>query len=89
MVLYARCRPDETLRRYVGGRGALALGRAIGIGARLVRFGVSAAPDREFDRLMRRFVERFGARPAANVEDDADLDDQNDDDNRERRLPNG
>jgi hypothetical protein len=67
MVLYARCRPDETLRRYLGGRGSAALGRALTAGARYVRFGACEIPDLEFDRLMRRFVDRFGGPPVANI----------------------
>jgi hypothetical protein len=93
MVLYACCRPDETLRGYVRGRGAASLDRAVRLGARLIRFGVSPVPDREFDRLMRRFVDRFGARPTANRDDDVGLHDQNHDDhhddNKEPRRPNG
>lgn len=75
MVLYARSRPDETLRRYVTGRGAPTLGHASSAGARWIRFGSSTAPGLEFDRLMRRFVDRFGARPTANA-DDADHDEK-------------
>jgi hypothetical protein len=67
MVLYARCRPDETLRRYLDGRGSGALDRAVTAGARYVRFATSQMPDLEFDRLLRRFVDRFGGVPAANL----------------------
>jgi hypothetical protein len=69
MVLYACSRGDETLRRYVTapGPGAVALGRAAHAGARWVRFGSSPAPAAELERLMRRFVDRFGAPPAANT----------------------
>ncbi len=76
MVWYARCRPDETLRHYVHGRGVPALDRAAALGARLVRFGASASPDLEFDRLMSRFVDRFGAPPLANAAGDDDDDDK-------------
>jgi hypothetical protein len=68
MVLYARCRPDETLRRYMNGRGVPAVRRAAAAGARFIRFGVSAVPDTEFRRLLGRFVDRFGSPPAANVD---------------------
>ena len=67
MVLYARSSAPETLRQYVSGRGAAALGRAAGIGARWIRFGESQNAEGEFARVMRRFQERFGARPAANA----------------------
>ncbi|MES1158231.1 MAG: hypothetical protein ABUL67_03930 [Haliangium ochraceum] len=70
MVMYARSRPDETLRRYVAGRGVAALGHAAACGARWLRFGASASPDADFDRLLRRFVDRFGAPPAANSDSD-------------------
>jgi hypothetical protein len=74
MVLYACSRPDETLRHYVGGRGAQALGRASAIGARFVRFGAARAPAAELDRLLRHFTDRFGALPAANANAEADAD---------------
>jgi len=68
MVLYARSRADETLRRYVSGRGALTLAHASTAGARFIRFGASPTPDRDFDRLLRRFVDRFGSPPTANID---------------------
>jgi len=67
----ARCRPDETLRGYVAGRGAARLEAAAAAGGRWIRFGESTSPDRDFERLLGRFVDRFGNRPVANsVEDD-------------------
>jgi hypothetical protein len=72
MVLYACCRSDETLRHYVRGRGAQALGRASASGARYVRFGAAQAPDLELHRLLRHFVDRFGAVPVANLEAEAE-----------------
>lgn len=82
MVLYARCREGETLRRYVTGRGAAPLGRAAEAGARLVRFAASPTPEEDYGRLLARFVERFGAQPLENQKHD-----QNDDD--ERFAPHG
>ena len=73
MVLYAHSPVDETLRAYVVGLGAAELGRAVAAGARWIRFGVTAAPERDFDRLMLRFAGRFGARPLANQ---VDMDDE-------------
>lgn len=71
MVLYARCRPDETLRGYVAGRGAARLDAATAAGGRWIRFCESTSPDRDFERLLGRFVDRFGTLPVANlVEDD-------------------
>jgi hypothetical protein len=69
MVWYGRCRADETLRRFVTTRGASGLQGASAAGARWIRFGTSPAPEREFDRLMHRFVDRFGAPPVANTAD--------------------
>ena len=69
MVLYARSRADQPLRHYVAGAGAAGLGRAAAAGARWIRFADSPDPDREFERLMRRFLERFGATPTANDDD--------------------
>ena len=75
MVLYACSRGDETLRRYVSGPGgAAALCRAARAGARWVRFGAAAAPTAQLDRLLKGFVDRFGARPAANPRDGHDDD---------------
>jgi hypothetical protein len=82
MVLYAHSRADETLRIYVAGRGAPVVGHASSAGARWIRFGSAAAPEMEFDRLMRQFVDRFGARPKANV------DDAGHDDDGKARSPN-
>jgi hypothetical protein len=69
MLLYARSPADETLRGYVVGRGAVGIGRALAAGARWVRFALTSTPQREFDRVMLRFVRRFGARPLANQVD--------------------
>lgn len=71
MLLYAHSRSDETLRQYLRERGAAAVARAAAVGARWIRFAPSPAPEREGLRLMRRFVERFGAVPAANEDGDA------------------
>ena len=68
MVLYAGCRADETLRRYLPAAGAQALRRASAHGARWVRFGETAAPERELERLTRQFRDRFGAPPLANAD---------------------
>jgi hypothetical protein len=65
MVLYAASDAEESLHRYLAGRGAAAVDRAATFGARLVRFGVTAAPTTELDRLLRHFTERFGAPPVA------------------------
>ena len=65
MVLYARCRSDETLRGYVAGRGAAGLEAATAAGGRWIRFGESTSPERDFLRLLGRFVDRFGALPVA------------------------
>ncbi|MBC8133935.1 MAG: hypothetical protein H7X95_13200 [Deltaproteobacteria bacterium] len=70
MLLYARCRPQETLRRYVATRGAAPLSRAAKLGARWIRFGTSPRPEVEFERLLGRFSERFGANPTGNDDDD-------------------
>jgi hypothetical protein len=70
MVMYARCHPEETLRRYVADRGSGALGLASARGARWVRYGASSDPDLDYHRLLRRFVDRFGAPPVANTETD-------------------
>jgi hypothetical protein len=73
MILYARSPADETLRTYVVGLGTPDLGRAVAAGALWIRFGVTAAPERDFDRLMLRFARRFGARPLVNQ---VDMDDE-------------
>ena len=67
MLLYAASRADETLRGYVGGRGAPAIDRAREAGARYVRFGGAAAPEHERDRLLAQFTARFGASPVVNA----------------------
>ena len=66
MIYYGASRPDDTLSAFVTGAGAGALDHARSLGASLVRFGATAAPGAELDRLLRRFVERFGAPPVAN-----------------------
>jgi hypothetical protein len=67
MVLYACAGPDETLRRFVAGRGARDLQRAVAAGARWIRFAESANAPAELDRLLRTFTERFGSPPIANA----------------------
>jgi hypothetical protein len=67
MILYACTGPDETLRRYVSGRGARDLQRAVAAGARWIRFAESANPAVELDRLLKGFVERFGSLPISNA----------------------
>ena len=66
MVLYASSSGDETLRAFVGARGAPLLAAAAGLGARWVRFAEATAPEDQLARLLRRFEERFGAPPPAN-----------------------
>lgn len=73
MVLYAACRSDETLRRYVRAAvGDAVVRRATVHGARWIRFGQTAAPERELSRLTSQFQQRFGALPAGNAEEDRD-----------------
>lgn len=67
MVLYACTAPDETLRRFVAGRGARELSRAVNAGARWIRFAEAADPQRELERLLEGFVERFGSLPISNA----------------------
>jgi hypothetical protein len=67
MVLYACTTPDETLRRFVAGRGARDLARAQAAGARWIRFAESGEPAAELDRLLKGFVERFGSLPISNA----------------------
>ena len=67
MVMYACVAPDETLRRYVTGRGARDLQRAVAAGARWIRFAESANAAAELDRLLKTFTERFGSLPIANA----------------------
>jgi hypothetical protein len=68
MVLYAASAPDEGLQSYLRGRGAARLATAGQLGACWVRFGGSTRPAEELERLLRLFVERFGAAPAGNQE---------------------
>jgi hypothetical protein len=68
MVLYAGCRADETLLRYLRGAGVEALRCASAHGARWVRFGETATPERELERLTRQFRDRFGAPPLGNAD---------------------
>lgn len=67
MVLYACSDPDETLRRFVEGRGARQIERAVNAGARWIRFAESPTPRNELDRLLSGFVERFGSLPISNA----------------------
>lgn len=67
MILYACSDPDETLRRFVEGRGARQIERAVSAGARWIRFAESPAPRAELDRLLKGFVERFGSLPISNA----------------------
>jgi hypothetical protein len=67
MVFYACSPPGETLRGFVGGRGARQLRRAVAAGARWIRFAEVPAPDHELDRLLKGFVERFGSPPINNA----------------------
>ncbi len=67
MVFYGCSQPDETLRRYVAGRGARHIERAVNAGARWIRFAESASPESELDRLLKGFVERFGSLPISNA----------------------
>jgi hypothetical protein len=67
MVLYACSAPGETLRGFVGGRGARQLRRAVAAGARWIRFAEVQEPSDELDRLLKGFVERFGSPPINNV----------------------
>ncbi len=68
MVLYACCEPEETLRRFVAGRGARQIERAVSAGRPLdpLRRGRDA-PQSELDRLLKGFVERFGSLPISNA----------------------
>ncbi len=67
MVLYACAAPDETLRRYVAGRGARDIQRAVAAGARWIRFAEAVNAPLELDRLLKTFTERFGSLPIANA----------------------
>jgi hypothetical protein len=67
MIFYACSPPGETLRGFVGGRGARQLRRAVAAGARWIRFAEANEPSGELDRLLRGFVERFGSPPISNV----------------------
>jgi hypothetical protein len=66
MILYACSAPGETLRGFVGGRGARQLQRAVAAGARWIRFAEAPEPSDELDRLLRGFVDRFGSPPIGN-----------------------
>lgn len=91
MVLYAACGPDETLRRYVcASAGLAALRRANAHGARWVRFGQTATPERDLSRLAGQFQERFGAPPLGNAHEDSDDDSDKPHEHPEgARTPNG
>ena len=65
MVMYACAGPEETLRRFVAGRGARDIQRAVAAGARWIRFAESANAPAELDRLLKNFTERFGSPPIA------------------------
>jgi hypothetical protein len=67
MVFYACTEPTETLRRYVVGRGARQLERAVSAGARWIRFAEAPQPQDELERLLKGFVERFGSLPISNA----------------------
>jgi hypothetical protein len=69
MVMYAAAGPGETLRGFVGGRGARDLQRAVAAGARWIRFAETPPPDAqaELERLLKSFVERFGSLPIGNT----------------------
>jgi len=67
MVFYGATAGDEDLRGYVTGRGAAELQRADAAGARYVRFGLTARPQDELERLLRQFSSRFGAVPIGNA----------------------
>jgi hypothetical protein len=67
MVYYACSPPGETLRGFVGGRGARQLRRAVAAGARWIRFAEVPDPTDELDRLLRGFIERFGSPPISNA----------------------
>jgi hypothetical protein len=67
MVLYACSPPGETLRAFVGGRGARQLRRAEAAGARWIRFAEAPDPGDELERLLRGFMERFGSLPISNA----------------------
>jgi hypothetical protein len=67
MVLYACSEPDETLQRFVAGRGARQLERAVSAGARWIRFAEAPHPQDELERLLKGFVERFGSLPISNA----------------------
>jgi hypothetical protein len=77
MVFYAHSGEDETLRRYVAGRGRAKLRRAADAGARWIRFGVTERPGAVCARLLDGFAARFGAPPTVNQaapDDEGDAD---------------
>lgn len=76
MVWYACGRANQGLRGYVAERGALGIDRAAALGGRWIRFGESEAPAVDCARLLRQFVERFGASPAANSDPDSNDNDK-------------
>jgi hypothetical protein len=79
MVLYGYSRAGQSLHDLVlaartgTGADAPAFERARALGARWIRFAPSVSPEADFARLLRRFVERFGAPPAANGVPDATI----------------
>jgi hypothetical protein len=67
MVYYACSPPGETLRAFISGRGARQIRRAVAAGARWIRFAEVTDPEDELDRLLKGFIERFGAPPISNA----------------------
>jgi hypothetical protein len=66
MILYAASREGESLAAFViRAQGQLA--QAAALGARHVRFAPAAQPGPALQRLLERFVDRFGALPPANL----------------------
>jgi hypothetical protein len=67
MLLYAASAPDQALHEFVTTEAAPAIGRAVALGARYIRFALSARPQEELARLLANFDERFGALPPAHA----------------------
>jgi hypothetical protein len=66
MVLYASSAAGEPLAAFVAGRGAALIAAAGTVGACWVRYGEDPEPEVACARLLRQFLERFGALPPAN-----------------------
>jgi hypothetical protein len=66
MVLYAASAQGEPLAAFVAGQGAALLAAAEAFGACWVRYAEAPDPDAACARLLRQFLERFGALPPAN-----------------------